>query len=315
MARYRYRRRGWGKRRYKRYFKKYWRRYSRKYINGNSKSTIRIKTSWTTTPTVSAGFGTTPGSVVYSQPYAGSGTEGSLQHSQLYKTYCGLYEEVKIIGVKVNMAVITPVGDTTTPSLQIFSAWDRKRGNGEAAPTGAEIVASSTSAVATAINNSVAKISRSCWASDLMEKATWVDCTLGDNNVNDAWVAAGTNPNMFSPSFIWALCSPSLGAAHNVTVSLSYTYYLAFRNPKWGGAKVVHVVLRCAVVKMLSWMKMRLLTSLKTCSMRQRLQLWLLLLRRGLSLFSLSVSKKTDNLEGRVLEKSSSRYMDWLVLC
>lgn len=236
MARYRYRRRGWGKRRYKRYFKKYWRRYSRKYINGNSKSTIRIKTSWTTTPTVSAGYGTTPGSVVYSKPYDGSGSEGSLQHSQLYKTYCGLYEEVKIMGVKVNMAVITPVGDTTTPSLQIFSAWDRKRGYGEAAPTGAEIVASATSAVATAINNSVAKISRSCWASDLMEKATWIDCTLGENNVNDAWVAAGVNPNMFCPSFIWALCSPSLGAAHNVTVSLSYTYYLAFRNPKWGGA-------------------------------------------------------------------------------
>lgn len=224
------------KRRYRRWGKRYFKKRFRRYINGSSKSTIRIKTSWTTTPTVSAGYGTTPGDVIYSKPYAGSGNEGSLQHSQLYKTYCSLYEEVKIIGVKINMAVITPVGDTTTPSLQIFSAWDRKRGDGEAAPTGAEIVASSTSAVATAINNSVAKISRSCWASDLMEKATWIDCTLGASNVNDAWVAAGTNPNMFCPSFMWALCSPSLGAAHNVTVSISYTYYLAFRNPKWGGS-------------------------------------------------------------------------------
>lgn len=239
MARtYRYRsyRRGWNKRRYKRYFRKYWRRYSRKYINGSSKSTIRVKTSWTTTATVSAGYGTTAGAIVYSSPYAGVASEGSLAHSQLYQTYCSLYEEVKIIGVKVNMAVITPVGDTTTPSLQIYSAWDRKRGDGEAAPTGPEIIQSSTSAVATAINNSVAKISRSCWASDLVEKATWIDSTLNAGGGNEAWDAAGLNPNMFCPSFMWTLVSPSLGAAHNVSVSISYTYYIAFRNPKYGGS-------------------------------------------------------------------------------
>lgn len=229
-----YRGRRW-RRRPRRYVRRWFRRRVRRFVNGSSRSIARIKTSFTLTKEVSAGYGTTPGTVVYTVPYGTNVADGSLYHSLLYRQYCNLYEQVKIIGVKIAFAVVTPVGDVTTPSLQIYTAWDRNWGQGDQVPTGNSIVSSSTYNVATALNNNVAKITRACYASDLMEKATWIDTDVSEYGTNKAWYAAQQNPNMFSPSFMFTCLSPSLGAAHNITVSLSFTYYLAFRNPKFGG--------------------------------------------------------------------------------
>lgn len=224
------------KRRFRRFGKRYFKKRFRRYINGSSKSTIRVKTSFVETTTLQAGYGTTPGEVHYSSPWASIVNGGSLGNSALYRNFCDLYEEVKLIGCKVQLAVVTPVGDTTTPSLQFYTAWDRKRGIYEEAPTATEIVASSTSNVQTAISNNIAKINSHCYASDLMEKAMWLDATLNANYGSIAAETAGQNPNFFAPGFMFTLISPSLEAAHPVTVSISYTYYLAFRNPKWGGS-------------------------------------------------------------------------------
>lgn len=230
-----YRGRRW-RRRPRRYVRRWFRRRFRRFVNGSSRSISRIKTSFTMTKDISAGYGTTPGAVYYSSPFNNLGSDGSLAHSLLYRQYCNLYEEVKIIGVKVSLAVVTPVGDVTTPSLQLYTAWDRKRGYDEGAPTANDIIASSTYNVATALNNNVAKLTRSCYASDLMEKAMFVDSGLAaDTFYNRAWRAAEQNPTFFHPSFMLTAISPSLGAAHNITISVSYTYYLAFRNPKYGG--------------------------------------------------------------------------------
>lgn len=233
-----YRGRRW-RRRPRRYVRRWFRRRFRRYVNGSSRSISRIKTSFVETHEISAGYGTTPGDVVYTLPYGSlNNAKGSLAHSLLYRQYCNLYEEVKIIGVKVALSVVTPVGDQVTPSLQIYTAWDRKHGRDEAAPTGQKIMASSTYNVATALNNNVAKITRACYASDLMERAVWIDSNLtADTFTGKAWYQAGVNPTMFCPSFMFTTLSPSLGAAHNITVSLSYTYYLAFRNPKFGGGE------------------------------------------------------------------------------
>ena len=46
----------------------------------------------------------------------------------------------------------------------------------------ADVKNSATSNIATALNNNVAKLTRSCYASDLMERATWFDATLDDAN-------------------------------------------------------------------------------------------------------------------------------------
>lgn len=234
MARYYYRYRRSYRRRPRRYIRRWFKRRFSRFVNGTSRSVARIKTSFVQTLPISAGYGSTAGDVFYSSPFS-SVAAGALSNSQLYRTYCSLYEEVKIIGVKISVAVVTPVGDTATPSLQIYTAWDRKHAAADDVPTADSIVSSSTYNVATALNNNVAKITRSCYASDLMEKATWIDASLNGTYGNFAWAAGGANCPCFCPSFQMTLVSPSLGAAHNVTVSVSYTYYLAFRNPKFGG--------------------------------------------------------------------------------
>lgn len=228
-------------RKYRRFYRRYGRgrSYARKYVNASSRSSCRMKTTVTYTTSANAGYGSAATDAVVKQvrPLDGASSGTTAAASPLYKTYCSLYEECKVVGVKVNLSVVSPVGGSDIPSLQIFTAWDRKHGQGEPAYTVDDIKNSSTSNIATALNNNVAKLSRSCYASDLMEKATWFDATLDSANGyrNVAWNAAGLNPNMFCPSFFFFFNCPSLGAAKSVSYSLSITYYFAFRNPRFGG--------------------------------------------------------------------------------
>ena len=196
-----------------------------------------MKTSVSKNWKITCGHEDTPGTVTYLEPFAGTDIWLSAAQSPLFRTYCGLYEEVKMIGLKVSLAIVSPVGDTTTPSVQIYSAFDRRRGYGAAAPSGASIISASSYNVATALNNNVAKLTRSLYASDLIEKAQWIDSAMDDDNHyrNKAWVAAAANPNFFCPSCAFCFVSPSLAADHQIDISVSVTYYFAFRNPKYGG--------------------------------------------------------------------------------
>lgn len=240
MAFGRYGRRYRRYRKYRRFYRRYRRGYGRKFVNGSSRSTVRMKTVVTRTMDATAGHGTDgTGAVVASiLPLDASTNYLAAANSPLYRTYCSLYEECKMIGCKVNISVVSAVGGTDIPSLQIYTAWDRKHGYGEPAYTVQHIKDSSTYAVATALSNNVAKLTRSCYASDLIEKATWFDSSLNtaSNNINSAWVAAGLNPNMFCPAFFCFFNCPSKGATTTVSISYSIVYYFAFRNPRYGGS-------------------------------------------------------------------------------
>lgn len=198
-----------------------------------------MKTAVSSTFNATAGYGVdaTGAVVVYFQPLNGTADTLSAANSPLYRTYCSLYEECKMIGCKIDLAIVSAVGGADIPSLQIYTAWDRKHGFGEAALSADDIKNASTYNVATALNNNVAKLTRSCYASDLIEKATWFDASLDSGNANrsHAWTAAGLNPNMFCPSFFTFLNCPSLGSTKSVSVSMSVTYYFSFRNPRFGG--------------------------------------------------------------------------------
>lgn len=165
-----------------------------------------------------------------------------LSISPLFDAYQHLYEEMKLIGMKVQICVTDQVGGATLPSLQIYTAWDRHHGAGEAAFTPDECKNAASNNVATALNNNVAKLSRSIYASDLIEKATWFDSTPAGVNPgasNAAWNTAGANPNMFCPAFFMCFGSPALNAGSEVAsvhFSVSVTYYVAFRNPRYGGS-------------------------------------------------------------------------------
>lgn len=237
FRRYRRYRRRWLGRYYRR--RRYYRRsYARRYINASSRSSIRVKCNITNSYQKTSGYGTTLGSVFSIRPF-GPDSE-SLKASPLYANYCNLYEEVKMIGMKVAVNIITPVGGAGLPSLEIYSMFDRRHGSGEPTPTATEIKNASSMSVATALNNNVAKITRSIYASDLIEKAQWVDSSMDEtaNYQNAAWAAAGLNPNFFCPSFNMCFGSPALtqAAQANVSFSVSINYYVAFRNPKFGGA-------------------------------------------------------------------------------
>lgn len=227
-------------RKYRRFYRRYRRSYARRYVNASSRSTVRMKTTVTSAGSVQAGYGAsaTGAAVNYFQPLNGTNDSNSAANSPLYRTYCNLYEEVKMIGAKVNLSIVSAVGGSDIPSVQIYTAWDRKHGFGEAAFNALDIKNAATSNVATALNNNVAKLTRSCYASDLIEKATWFDASLDSANSyrNAAWTTAAANPNMFCPAFFYFFNCPSLGANKNIDLAISITYYFAFRNPRFGGS-------------------------------------------------------------------------------
>ena len=227
-------------RRYRGLFKRNFRRYARRYINGSSKSTVRVKIpvhDYDSFTQAAGTVGTTTG-VIW--PFGQSNIRISALSNGLYQTYCQLYDEVKCIGMKVKINVTSQVGGQDIPSLQIYTAFDRRKGNPEVAPTYAQMKTFSTFQVATAVNNSVAKLTRSIYASDLLEKAQWHDCSLANNAgvySDSAYTAAGDNPNFFVPALFLAFAVPGLGAGVGATINCTYDimYYFAFRNPKYGG--------------------------------------------------------------------------------
>ena len=236
----RYRRSAYRRRRYP-YRRRYRRSYARKYVNASSRSQVRIKTAVESNFTLSSGTASGPGAVKEICPLLSSapdnGAVSSALRSPLYRTYCALYEEVKIIGFKTQISIASAIGGSDIPSLQIYTAFDRRHGANEAIPTAAEIKNSSSYLVATALNNNVAKLTRSIYASDLLEKAQWHDCTLGLAGgiySDTAYVASGANPNFFVPELAICFQSPTLAQAVDVKVNASTVFYFAFRNPKYG---------------------------------------------------------------------------------
>lgn len=239
-----YYRRGY-RRRYRlgrRYRRRLYRRsYARRYVNASSRSSIRCKCVVTGQSTLHSGYGSTLGSDVFAiLPFTEpSLTTAALTSSPLFGAYVNLYEEMKLIGMKVQVSVTDQIGGATLPSLQIYTAWDRRHGYGEPNLTPTQIKESASNNIATALNNNVAKLTRSIYASDLIEKAQWIDSTLSGSLDVRSWYTAGVNPNMFCPSLFMCFASPSLSQASEVAsvhFSVSVTYYVAFRNPRFGGS-------------------------------------------------------------------------------
>lgn len=251
MPSYYYRRRGsyGGKRYYRRYYrskyKRYYRNkyysYARNYVNSSSKSTVRIKVPVESTGTFTQAANTIgTNAQVVAHPWISNGIGAySALSSPLYRTYATLYDEVKCIGAKVRIAVTTPIGTSAIPALKIYTAWDRRLGYSERSPniTFDRMKNYSTMMCATAVNNSVAKIQRSLYASDLLEKAQWHDATVnGADNVwsDGAFEDADANPNFFCPGLLMAIEIPGVTTQQNINMTVDIRYYFAFRNPKFG---------------------------------------------------------------------------------
>lgn len=230
-SRYRYRRRP------RRYVRKWFKRRMRRFVNGSSKSSVRVKVPISATQSLQV---PSTGTVIASPvcPWRRSLSAFSVLNSPLYLQYCQLYDEVKCIGAKVVVTVGTPIGTATIPSLELVTAWDRRCGTNEAAPTYGELKNFGSQQTAVAVNNSIAKILRSCYASDLLEKAQWHDCTVevGAPYSDPAYAAAGNNPNFFVPGMWIGLSQGNTAAAQTITLQFEIRYYFTFRNPKYGAS-------------------------------------------------------------------------------
>nr|WCR62270.1 MAG: replication associated protein [ssDNA virus sp.] len=242
MVRFYYRRRGRFYRIGRRWRRRYYRRRGKsapKYVNGGTRSAIRMKTSLNTTYAVNL-TAADPVSVPIKYVALTTGAAGgvALVSSPLFRQYANLYDEMKVIGMKVDIAVTTPVGTAGLPSVELHTAWDRKSYYGEPNPTAADLQAASTHSVATALNNNVAKISRSLFASDLIEKALMFQSPkptgAGPWNIS-AWGNAQANFMAFSPGFIWYVSVPNLGADVTINFTVNVTYWVGFRSPRYGG--------------------------------------------------------------------------------
>ena len=98
----------------------------------------------------------------------------------------------------------------------------------------------SSSVARSAINNSVAKMSRSCWASDIQERTVFHDSTVAvaPSTAYDRDFAS--NPakvGYFAPLLMIGvrLAAAAPESAVSVQVLLEQTYYFTFRQPKYGG--------------------------------------------------------------------------------
>lgn len=208
-------------------------------MNASSRSSIRMKCACTAFSSKKSGYGSTMGDVYAIYPFDAASNSINMTSNPLFVAYHNLYDEMKFIGMKVQVSVTDVVGNSTLPSLQIYTAFDRRHGAGEDPPTAQQVKEMSTMNVATALNNNVAKITRSIYASDLIEKAQWFDTDMNSALQVQSWVTANKNPNFFCPAFYMAFCSPSLSAGTEVAsvhFNVSVTYYLAFRCPKYGGS-------------------------------------------------------------------------------
>ena len=121
--------------RYRRYFRRYYRRYRRRFVNGSSRSSVRLKVPVIGTFAITRAantHGTAFARFCPFDPYGGGYNAQSALGSELYRIYCDLYDEVKCIGMKVKINICNQIGGTDIPSLEIYTALDRRYGNGEA---------------------------------------------------------------------------------------------------------------------------------------------------------------------------------------
>ena len=116
-------------------------------MNGSSRSTVRLKVPVTTVGSWIQAANSQGTGVSSICPFDPSTSWVSPLTSGLYRTYCSLYDEVKCIGMKVRINISSQVGGSDIPSLQIYTAFDRRRGFNEANPSFEQLKTYSTSMV------------------------------------------------------------------------------------------------------------------------------------------------------------------------
>lgn len=253
----RYRRRT-GFARYRRRYSGYRRRYYRRRTSAggslSSRSRLRIRVPAQRVVTLTIPSESTDSDVATANPFFEQLNDRpqcvcSAVGMPLYQAYTGLFDQVKCDGVVTKVAVVSPIGaGASLQALQLLIAYDRQGTinetvNSPAAVTVSSLYNMSSVQIRSAINNSVAKTARSCWASDIQERTVFHDCTIAvtqdkkviyDQDYNsDRQVAA-----YFVPLTYVGIRNAAAAATSSTSIQIliEQVYYFTFRNPKFGAA-------------------------------------------------------------------------------
>lgn len=283
-------------RRYRRYrrYRRFYRRYRprRRAINATSRSRIRVKIPAQIQVKLTIPEDEHDSNVaslcplVCTQLPAGGSINwrSGLLSAPLYTTYSLLYDEMKLEGFKAQIAITSPVGSAAGAykSLQLYTAIDRKMTYDDMKnakyPTVQQLKNYSSYIAATALNNNIAKVTRSVYASDLFEKASFADAspvTYASVSVSNGAADAATDlltlaSNQYVPAssgnrivvtgpafnpcmFIGVTAPSDTGGAggSDVNLLIDVMYYVTFRNPKFGaGAGAAKVSYEAASASM-----------------------------------------------------------------
>lgn len=183
-------------------------------------------------------------------PVSGKDVNVSTVEQAIFNSYANLFDELKVDGIKCQFSITSPVGGAATiPSCSIISVVDRRAnrmevqpGIGSQMPSVVDMLSYSSVSVRDCLTNSVAKVSRSIWASDLIEKCQFMDSSYDSPSASpgvkyvSAYSNAGGNPNFFCPAVYFAvsdLPAPGQGQTGSINYRIQMYAYLTFRNPKY----------------------------------------------------------------------------------
>lgn len=165
--------------------------------------------------------------------------------TSLYTAYSNLFDEVKFDGMKVKAAVVDTIGaGGAYAGVTVSSVVERNVNKEDVPPNSTNMNQWSSYSFRNVINNSVAKITRSVWATDLPERVTFADTQIGGGGANTGVAAPGTylrawRDGAFSGSFfkpaVYITASPSnvTAALRTIVFMVEVVGYFTFRCPKY----------------------------------------------------------------------------------
>lgn len=161
----------------------------------------------------------------------------SLMNNTAFRLYCTLYDSMKINGVRHDISIAKTIGSGgDIPGVRIYTMWDRQLTSEDGMPTANQMLNGPESQVVTFINNSRCKFSRSNYSADMQERSTYFDSSIavGANVTgNDQWW--NRHQMCYCPSLhICALTSDAVQSIRTIPLQIQSTYYVTFRNPKYG---------------------------------------------------------------------------------
>lgn len=177
--------------------------------------------------------------------------QASLPSSLLYRTYCRLYDQVKIDWVSCKISIMSLVGaGGIAPAVKVVTMWDRDMTVMEGVPQGGQIhvptidnlQSGSESQTSLIVNNSRAVINRFNAASDIQERTTFHDCSISNETggagafyADYLWYngkRVGYCPGLYVA--LNSATAPGEGSQFTFTCSLDVKWHVTFRNPKFG---------------------------------------------------------------------------------